>query len=312
MNTTPLCILLLFWVEALCYSQSKIIGRFVGLDRASLDSAKVLLKDGTGDTTYFDAPVSRDGIFSLSTRTEGTFLADISCPGYKNLQVALLLDKPITDTIVVILSPTSRPHEESRVIFGDSTSIVARFASRHLEMNLLLARYIEQRSEFLHDGGRPSDFKFDWKGGADRLVSALAQEKEPILRQELIMQYIMLRYTSGGAGNTSADSLEKWDLEIPALSPAWVYYPSAAYVAVWYHRGKFEYINKMIAEYPNRYLRANLLYGKAGTALAPKTTKSLRRQWSSFRANIPTPDMRLQHFCIDPNFGLANRFLLSR
>jgi hypothetical protein len=95
------------WLAGQCYSQTTISGKIFGVDASHLDSVQIMLKDGTGDTTYCKGLISKDGTFSLSSGKSGGLLLDVNCPGFKSVEVALVVPCTTIDTVDVKLIPSS-------------------------------------------------------------------------------------------------------------------------------------------------------------------------------------------------------------
>ena len=225
-------------------SQTSISGRLISPDQTNFTAAQIVLKDGTGDTTFCGFPVSKDGSFCLSTPLTGPLLLHFDCPNHKPLDIALLLNQPVTDTVEVTISQALGV---SRLVFRDSTSLAAKFAVLNLKSKMRFARYVKDPS-------------IDWASEPEQIVAALNLEKEPVLRHELMMQYMEL--SGFGAKSTSRDSINKWLLEIPPTSPAWVYHSNLAFVFYLnlFEKDGFEHQNSIVAQHPSRYFRARMLY----------------------------------------------------
>jgi thiol-disulfide isomerase/thioredoxin len=261
---------IVFILASSCYSQTTISGRFIGLSMTDLDSASVLIKDGTGDTTYARASASKDGSFYLKTNHIGTLMAEFTCPHFKALQVALLCDKPTKVNVDVTLRSTSDAHYKSSLAFHDSLSLLAKYSLLHLNSDIRLMRYWEEVNKRRSEG--KDDDTIDLSDDTRAVEEALANEKEPVLRQELIMQYDELKAL--GASSASTDSLKKWILEIPPTSPAWVYHINLAWASsLVVHPNGVQYVNNIIARHANMYFRARMLYELARMACAREDDK---------------------------------------
>ena len=257
-----------------------IVGRLVGVDPAIADSVNIAFKDGTGDTVYSQTHLSRMNTFSLSSRETGGLLLDVTCPGFNPAQAAILTIGSTFDTVEVQLNPVSKRHEESRITFLDSTSLVARFAMLHMKSRYRLnVRYPNERNRFLETGGDMETFKVDWTDDARFTTKGLLQEEEPILRQELIMQYIEINVLS--PQGASKDSLKKWIPEVPPESPVWCYHLNLYDLVPDYfgHSNDWTwYLDEMIAKSSGRQFRAKLLADRAQLALAYRDTTTFMQK----------------------------------
>ena len=268
------CIGFLYILASSCFSQTIVSGRFVGLSQTDLDSASLLIKEGTNDTTYASATVSKNGSFYLKTDHTGTLIAEFSCPNFKPLQAALLCDKLTYVNVEVTLRAMSDSQDRSKLAFHDSLSLLAKYALLHLNSNRRLARNGEEFVKRRSEGRDVHETALDWKEDTRAIEVALAYEKEPVLRQELIMQYDELKAL--GALSASADSLKKWFLEIPATSPAWVYHVNLALVySMVFHPDDLAYVNDIVARHANMFFRARMLYELARIARGMNDDKRL-------------------------------------
>jgi thiol-disulfide isomerase/thioredoxin len=133
-------------------------------------------------------------------------------------------------------------------------------------------RYWEEVNKRRSEG--KDDNAIDLSDDTRAVEEALATEKEPVLRQELIMQYDELKAL--GASSASEDSLKKWILEIPPTSSVWVYHVNLAWsYSLVYHPNGFQYVNNIIVRHTNMYFRARMLYELARMACASKDNKRL-------------------------------------
>ena len=125
------------WVVCYSVSQTKIVGRLVGLDPAIADSVNIAVKNGTGELFYSQTHLSRNSTFNISSRETGGLLLDISCPGFNSAQVPILTIGSTTDSVEIQLSPVSKHRDESRITFHDSSSLAARFAAKEAVLKAL-------------------------------------------------------------------------------------------------------------------------------------------------------------------------------
>jgi thiol-disulfide isomerase/thioredoxin len=159
-------------------------------------------------------------------------------------------------------------------------SLLAKYALLHLKSNRRLIRNWEEVGKPRFEGKDVS--AIDWSVDTRSIEEALANEKEPVLRQELIMQYDELNALE--ASSTSADSLKKWLLEIPATSPAWVYHMNLAWASSLVCReDALQYLNDIIARHPNE-LFAKLIYDNAMSGCCGSGCSAVReKKYSSTR-----------------------------
>jgi thiol-disulfide isomerase/thioredoxin len=311
------CIGILHVFASCCFPQTIISGRFVGLGVSDLDSASVLIREGTGHTTYARASASKDGSFYLKTDHVGTLMAEFTCPHFKTLQAALICDKPTRVMVDVTLRGNSDADDKSKLSFHDSLSLLAKYALLHLKSTRRWARNAEGIVRLRAEGRPGEDAAIDWSDDTRGIEKALANENEPLLRQELIIQYDELKAI--GASSASEDSLKKWILEIPPTSLAWVYHFNLAYTfSIVYRQDPLQYINEIVARHPNPHF-ARYLYESARFSLGLRDSNQSYTNWSSearpllpmFRVGDPVPHFALRSIDDSQNI-LTNESMSGR
>ena len=268
------------------YSQIILSGRFVQPNETTFDSKVVVIKEPTGDTSYARASALRDGSFHLETGNSGMLMAEFRRPHFRTLRVALLSDRPEQINVDVTLSDKSDPHNNSKIVFHDSSSLLAKFALLQFRGNSRL--------------NRPAVNLADWKDVTRTIEEALAMENEPILRQELILQHIEANWT--GSPTAQEDSIEKKSILeiIPPTSPVWVYHFNLAYILSISNRQEpFKYLNEIFAHHSNlyfvKYLYINPEFRFKGDASAQWNWSSGDRPtMSAVRVGEPVPQFALR------------------
>ena len=87
-----------------------------------------------------------------------------------------------------------RSSKAAVISFPDSEEVSARFARIYDEMNRTETAYWDSVDDFKRSGGRMSQFKYDWSGIVTNLQRHIEQEKNKLLRQELLFRYLMMSY----------------------------------------------------------------------------------------------------------------------
>ncbi len=245
---------IMFIVASGGFAQVTVSGKFHGLDAVDLDSARVVIKEGAGDVVYSRGVASGDGSFALTSDHAGALILRFSAPHYRPLDIALLCDTSATMRLNVALSRVSHRHETADIAIAHPSSPESRFALLHLNST--------RRLELFERG------TIDLGAETRTVQEALRTEQEPVLRHELIMQYIELHWN--GSPATSADSIRKWIIEIPPASPAWVYHFNLAQVAcISYRSDPLQCINDIIAQHPSAAF-AHYMYNSERHALGEK------------------------------------------
>ena len=263
-----------FTYASCCYSQITLSGRFVQSNETNLDSATVVIKEPIGDTVYARASASKDGSFCLKTNNSGMLMAEFSRPHFRNLRAALLSDRPEQINVDVTLWNKIGPVDNCNIVFHDSSSLLAKFALLQFKGNYRL--------------NGPTSKSINWKEVSGTVQEALAKEKEPILRQELILQYLESQWQ--GPSTQSVDSIKKRGLEIiPPTSPVWVYHANMALILSRSNLEEpYKYVNEIFAHHPNMYF-VKYLYKNAQWAFQFRDNDRSQSKWNSGnRPFIPT------------------------
>jgi thiol-disulfide isomerase/thioredoxin len=274
-----------FIYSSCCYSQMTLSGRFVQPNETNFDSARVLIEEATRDTIYASAWASKDGSFLLKTSNSGMLMAQFSQPHFRTLRVALLSDQPEQLNVDVTLWNKVGPYDNCNIVFHDPSSLLAKFALLQFKGNYRL--------------NKPTTDSINWKAVTRTIEEALATEKEPILRQELILQYVDSRWA--GSPGELEESIKKWTLEIPPTSPVWVYHSNMALVLSRGNREEpYKLANEILTHHPNMYF-VKFLYKNAQWSSGFKENASSQSNWASGnRPFIPTVRVgeAVPHFAI--------------
>jgi thiol-disulfide isomerase/thioredoxin len=230
-------------------------------------------------------------------------MAEFSSPGFRTLRAALLCDNPTDVTVDVTLSGIADSEDQSGLVFHDSVSLLAKFALLHLESSRRLVRALKD--------------SLYWKAETGTVEESLHSERQPILRQELIIQYDELQALK--SPYASADSVRKWILEIPSTSPAWVYHFNLALTtSLVYRSDALNYISEIIALHPSK-LFAEYLYKQARVALGIKENRqSTENRPSKARPQVPVCRVgdAVPHFDLcsidDPSKVLSDKSMKGR
>ncbi len=292
------------------FNQVKIIGDF---NKFNFGSAKLM------------APQS-DGTFTFETEaTAGTFAYQIlgaektghSINGtqsddfaYDNGGDYRSVVNVTGDKVKIVFDPKKvvrgKPDGEAEVKFDNSNSFTAKFYALHSEQNKRQAKFSNAMRAYQE--AHPKDmsgFSYDWSAELAAISKRLAAEKDPMLRQVLLKQY--LEIGSMNAQNKLDKKLVQQALaEIPATSLLWAMNsPWLISVAVnWSgEKEKYEnYLNEALEKNPNRSLRSNILSMKLGEATFKGDTANARIYFNRLMKDFgDTPEAQWAKNQYDPN-----------
>ena len=144
-----------------------------------------------------------------------------------------------------------------KIRFIDSSCIQARFANLQELFAKMKEGYDFAFKEHFKAGKSYKEFSYDWRPIAADLRRRIENETVQILRDELIIEYLELATISGKGIDRSF--LKRRLYEVSPLSLAWVYHVTAAEQVRTYSANGKEYLDRILAEHPNRNFRAQLM-----------------------------------------------------
>ncbi len=166
----------------------------------------------------------------------------------------------------IIFDPSKlqRSNSPQEFSFGDPNSVQGRFAQRHRQFTDALQSYQMGQQDHLSNGRNLKTFSFDWSGVVKDIHRSLKAEGSPLLRDQLVMQYLELaRMAAEGIDTTF---LRAQISEVSPTSLAWVYYGSVALNSKSFHPLAEGYLNRILEEHPSRSFRAMLLFRLCSSA----------------------------------------------
>jgi hypothetical protein len=157
----------------------------------------------------------------------------------------------LTDTL-----PRPIPRPEG-ISFADSLCLQSQFLEVHQHFEKVKDDYDSAMRKHLLAGRSYSSFAYNWAKIAKVLKLQFAGELEPMIRQELLMQYMEMASLKPKNFDSSFVRLNTGS--IPHSSLAWVYHGSTALHANAYHPRGDKYLQEILSKHPSRSFRAMLL-----------------------------------------------------
>jgi thiol-disulfide isomerase/thioredoxin len=180
---------------------------------------------------------------------------------------------PSHGTVKIIFDPAKlvRSDRPAEVTFMDSQSTEAKFAQIYDEMMEERLDYSRAASAYTQSGKDMYTFKYDvyWSKEVESIAAKLGRESNPILRQELYMNYFWLALFNA---KLDASIVEKALREIPPSSVVWSLIPNAVSAAAVEHfpglpsEEQDNYAQRVLNENPDAMVKAQLLYNLCDVA----------------------------------------------
>jgi len=174
--------------------------------------------------------------------------------------------RPSNGIARIIFDPSKlqRSNSPQEFSFGDPNSVQGRFAERHRQFTDAKQRYQKAMQDHLSSGRSLKTFSFDWSGVLKDIRTSLKTERSPLLRDQLVIQYLELaRMAAEGIDTTF---LRAKISQVSPTSLAWVYYGSVALKSKSFHPLAEGYLNRILEEHPSRSFRAMLLFRLCSSA----------------------------------------------
>jgi thiol-disulfide isomerase/thioredoxin len=292
------------------FSQVKIIGDF---NKFNFGSAKLMAPQSDGTFTFETETAAATFAYqilgaektghSINGTQSDDFVYD---DGGDYRSVVNLADGKVK----IVFDPKklvrAQPGDEVEVKFDNPNSFAAKFYALQSEQNKRQAKF--SKAMRAYQEAHPKDmsgFSYDWSAELAAISKRLAAEKDPMLRQVLLKQY--LEIGSMNAQNKLDKKLVQQALaEIPAASLLWAMSsPWLISAAInWSgEKEKYEnYLNEALEKNPNRSLRANILSMKLGEAAFKGDTANARIYFARLMKDFgDTPEAQWAKNQYDPN-----------
>jgi thiol-disulfide isomerase/thioredoxin len=153
--------------------------------------------------------------------------------------------------------------QKEEVTFKDSNSFISKFSEIYLEMKRNEFYFMKKYGEYRASGKDMKNFKYDCQPEVEKLAGMIKNEKDSILKQELLLSYISLSSYRAELDSTIAlEALNK----ISPSSKIWTLNPyliTSALRLAHVTGNKYDaYTQGVIDTYPDNQIKAYLLFDK--------------------------------------------------
>ena len=173
-----------------------------------------------------------------------------------------------------------RSNSEPQVRFTDGNKQIHGLANLFNEMLRRGQLFSKAIAAYRASGKDMKDFKYDWSKEVSSLASSIRVEKDPLLRQMLLLSYMQL---SQMGANLETEYGKMALSEIPPDSPLWAFNPFAISVAAKLsgEPGKFdEYFNAVIEKQPEKGWLANVVFNELMSAKFRNDKENLKKYYN--------------------------------
>lgn len=238
------------------FDEVKIIGDF---NNFSFDTARAMKKQPDGSFAAEFEVVSEKFAYQLLGLTKGggsingTQSEDYVYDGGGDYRSIVTPEK---GRVRIVFDPKllTRSNSQALVSFKDPRSTAARFKEIYAAMLERRARLHDALTEYKKTGQPPSEFNYDWSRDLAELSHQISAEKDPLLRQALLISYLDLGYGTVGAAKLDLSLARAALSEIPPTSTLWSIEPYLMGVAVsnaGEQKNSDAYIQQVIAHHPD-------------------------------------------------------------
>jgi thiol-disulfide isomerase/thioredoxin len=215
------------------FSEVRIIGDF---NEFSINSASAMVKSSDGlFVADFKTSAKRFayqllGVTKGSGSINGTQSEDYVYDGGGDYRSVVA---PKQGHVRIVFDPRSlvRSGAPTQVKFRRVNSAAAGFVSIYDDMLQRRERFHNALADYKKKGGTLNQFSYHWSSDLNELSKRIQREKEPLLRQVLLLSYLDLGYGTNGA-RLDATLAEKALSEIAPTSPLWSIEPYLIGVAI--------------------------------------------------------------------------------
>ena len=180
--------------------------------------------------------------------------------------------------IVFDPSKTIRSTVQTNVTFSDPASAVAKVAGIQMEIAKRSAVISFAMNEFVKAGNDWKKFTYDWSADQASIVSRLKTEKDPLVRQALLMDYVdtKSKFAAKADPAMGAQMLK----EVPPDSKLWMMptlpFMKAAGDLCGDENAFKEYLTKFLDKNPDMSLKSNMLMSNLMNAKMTNDEKTLK------------------------------------
>ncbi len=196
--------------------------------------------------------------------------------------------------IVFDLKKAVRSNAEPRVKFSDPTTTVAKIAGIQMEMEKRASVWSNASRAYVAAGHDWQTFSYDWSADQASIVSRLKTEKDPLVRQALLLDYVDTKLKNAAKADPQLGirALK----EIPPASKLWMMpnlpLMKAAADLSGNQAAYEEYLGRFLEKNPDETLKTSLLQNELMSARFQNDEKRLKLYY----------DAAIKHFG-DTQFG---------
>ncbi len=223
MSRTILILMFLAASTAAANAQASVTGTLLGSDGKPIPKATVSLRTISLDSTLKTVDAIPDGKYNITIGSPGVWALTYTGPDQNFREVALYLDKPERIGLDV------RFDNPVKVTFADSESVAARIAGIYEEMQNNQHAIMTAYQEYKKSGKAPGQFRYNWSNELASLTKRIDEEKNPVIRQGLVLDYIGLGSLTA---NLDTTIVRQALADISPASMIWEFSPNLVRVAV--------------------------------------------------------------------------------
>ncbi|MCX6143374.1 MAG: TlpA disulfide reductase family protein [Ignavibacteriales bacterium] len=180
--------------------------------------------------------------------------------------------------IVFDPSKTLRSTAEGEVKFSDPTATVAKLAGIQMEIGKRAAVISTAMDAFIKAGNNWKNFTYDWSADQASIVSRLKTEKDPIIHQALLMDYVDTKSKFAAKADPAMGA--RMLKEVPPDSKLWMMPTLPFMKAAWDLCGDEnafkEYLTRFLDKNPDMSLKSNMLMSNLMNAKMTNDEKTLK------------------------------------
>ena len=182
--------------------------------------------------------------------------------------------------VKIVFDPSKavRSMAEAEVKFSDPSAAVAKLAGIQMEIGRRAAVISAAMDAYIKAGHSWKNFTYDWSADQSSIVSRLKTEKDPLIHQALLMDYVDTK--SKFAANADPAMGARMLKEVPPDSKLWMIPTLPFMKAAWDLCGDDnafkEYLTKFLEKNPDMSLKSNMLMSNLMNAKMTSDEKALK------------------------------------
>lgn len=200
-----------------CAQETTVIsGTLIDHDGKPVPKIQVYLLHSREQPPFASAKTAEDGKFRIATDEIGFMVLQFKNADVVAENIFLVVEEPQT----IALSVRLKKNEAAEIEFVDPNSSPARCAQVFAGMEKKSTKLMEAFQKHLAEGKEEKDFQYDVSAQQSILNKQIAEEKDPLVRQAMLIYLLYL-----GGDDIEPILAQQALREIPATSPVWSYSP---------------------------------------------------------------------------------------